>query len=78
MSLRDSLTPEQVVVLGEVLDDALNQAKETLKLHEDDDLAALTGSPDIWHGAEVYLQMIVMQSKRIAVIEELIAMIGRC
>lgn len=78
MTLRDSLTPEQLEVLGEALNDALEQARETLRLHEADDFSWYKqANESLGNTAEIYLKMIAMQNKRIAIIEELMAMIGR-
>lgn len=75
MGLRDSLKPDQAEVLGEVLNDALEQARETLRLHEADDLGWYQKSLSVT--AEVYLEMIAIQNRRIAIIEELIGMVGK-
>ena len=78
MGLRDSLTPEQLEVLGEVLNDALEEARETLRLHEDDTLGWYQHvTESLGDTAEVYLELISMQKRRIEVINQLMVMIGR-
>jgi hypothetical protein len=78
MGLRDSLTPEQSEVLSEVLKDALDQAKETLRLHEADDFGWYNHVHEsLSSTAEAYLAMVALQARRIAVIKELSAMMER-
>lgn len=71
--LQDILSPEQLKILGEVVDDALEQAHDTLRLHEEDDLGFLPEG--LGEKVEIYLEMIALQSRRLAIIKELLVMI---